>query len=454
MKKLLIVLITLAGCSPKVQPPDPESLKPYWLKSSPQQSGYYTGIGHSTKDGTRNHIQAAKKGALDDLVSEIKVTVSSTSVLSLFESDKQFSEQYEQIIQTTVADEIEEFELVDVWEDATNYWVYYRLSIARYRQIKEEQRRNATLLATDFLQKARLAEQANERLQALSFYFQGFRSIEKYLDEAIRIPLDDKEVVLGNELYASIQNLLNKIELRTIPNQMAINRRVQQSEQAVLAFTNYRDLTQPAINLPLVAKFEKGSGDIFPTYKTNEVGETKILLNKIGSKELEQTVVVSVDIDALSGSGNSPVYALIAKTFNVPRAQVVLNVQRPVVYITSDERSLGSRRNNAQISTRLKNLLTSNGFEFSTNRDLADLWVDVNADSERGAISGSIHITYLTCVIKVTAVREGKGIYATSLDRIRGYGLDFEKSSIDAYSKSLEALEKEVVAEFINTVLQ
>src|SRR6187549_3781517 len=99
------------------------------------------------------------------------------------EVDKKLQEQYEQIIQTTAADEVEEFEMVDAWEDAANYWVYYRLSIARYRQIKEEQKRNATLLATDYLKKAKQAERDGERLQSVSFYFQAFRSIEKYLGD-------------------------------------------------------------------------------------------------------------------------------------------------------------------------------------------------------------------------------------------------------------------------------
>jgi hypothetical protein len=123
-----------------VQPPDPDALKPAWLKNEPYQDGYYTGIGHSVKDGTNNYIQAAKKSALDDLISQIKVNVSSTSVLNVLEVDKKLREQYEQIIQTIAADDIEEFELVDAYEDPNNYWVYYRLSISRYRQIKETKR--------------------------------------------------------------------------------------------------------------------------------------------------------------------------------------------------------------------------------------------------------------------------------------------------------------------------
>jgi hypothetical protein len=373
-----------------VQPPDPESLKPAWLRNEPYQDGYYTGIGHSTKDGSNNYIQAAKKSALDDLVSDIKVNVSSVSVLSQFEADKKFTEQYEQIIKTTTADEIEEFELVDAWEDATNYWVYYRLSIARYRQIKEEQKRNATVLATDYLQKARQAEKDGERLQSVTYYFQAFRSIEKYLGEAIRVTLDGKEVLLVNEIYASIQSVLDKINLRVDPATIELNRRVNQSAQTVIAKAAYKDLGRPAINLPLYAAFEKGAGDVFPNYKTDEKGQIKILMNKISSKELEQTVGIKVDIDAMSGTSGSPVYKLIAATLNVPRAQVTLKVQRPVVFMTADEKSFGQNKANFQISNKLRNLLANNGFEFTDDKRSADLWFDVKADSEKGSVTGSI----------------------------------------------------------------
>ncbi len=453
MKRILTLLIFLAACSPKVQKPDAEALKPSWLKTEPYQDGYYTGIGHSAKVGSNNYIQSAKKSALDDLISQIKVNVSSTSVLSFMEADKKVQEQYEQIIQTTAADDIEEFELVDAWEDANNYWVYYRLSISRYRQIKEEQKRNATTLATDYFKKAREAEKAAEHLQAISYYFQSFRSIEKYLGEPIRINVDGQDVLLVNETYASIQRLLDKMIVKVNPTEIEINRRVNQSEHTVLAKATYKD-GKPASGLPLKALFEKGEGDIYPEYKADEKGSAKILINKIGSKEVEQIVGVKVNIDALSGTSSSPVYTLIAKTLNVPRAQVMMKVQRPVVYLSADEKSLGSNKSNYQITNKLKNLLSSNGFEFTEDKRTADLWFDVKADSEKGSVSGSIHITYLTGVIKVMAVKEGKEIYATTLDRVKGYGLDYDRSSVDAYNKALETLEKERVSELIATVLQ
>lgn len=454
MKYLYITLLfclVACGSSKKTAQAPP---KPVWLSTKPYQDGYYTGIGHGVKDGTNNYIQQAKKSALDDLVSEIKVQVSSTSVLSQLDVNKDFSERYEQIIQTTAADEIEEYETVDAWEDEANYWIYYRLSIARYRQIKEEQKRDATLLATDYYKKGMESEKNKERLQAIGFYFQALRSVEKYLAEPVKATIEGQDVLLVNEVYAKIQTLLDKMSVSVKPNTIAINRRVAQDAQSVVASVVYKDEKKPAKDVPLIATFVKGAGVVFPDYKTDESGKAKILINKIDSRDLEQSVGVKVNIDVLSGGGNSKVYALIAKTFKVPSDQVVMSVARPVVYLISDERSLGAGRTNDQLSNKLKNLLSNSGFEFLEDRSKADLLLEVKSDSEKGSVNGSIHITYLTGNIKVYTAKEGKVIYSTTLDRIKGYGLDYDRSSQDAYNRGLETLEKERFSELLNTVLQ
>ena len=454
MRTPLLLMFLLVACSPKVQPPDPESLKPAWLKTTPYQDGYYTGIGHSVKSGDNNYIQSAKKSALDDLVSEIRVNVSSTSILSQLETNQKLSEQYQQVIQTTAADEIEEFELVDAWEDDANYWVYYRLSIARYKQIKEEQRRTATTLALDYFVKARAAEKTSDQVLAMTYYFQCLRSVEKYLGEAITVNVENRDQLLVNEAYSSVQGILDKIALKTDPAHISINRRISQDSPTAMAIVTYKDQNKPAPNVPLRASFEKGSGDVFPTYKSDDRGKAKILMNKIGSRELEQTVAVKLDVNSLAGTGLSPLYSLLTNTFNVPAAQIALEVHRPVVYLTSTEKSFGYDKANAQITNKLKNLLANSGFEFTGDKEKAELWFDVNADSEKGSITGSIYVTYLTGVIRVATMKDKKEIYATTLDRIKGYGLDYDKSSIDAYNKAMETLEKERLSELLETVLQ
>lgn len=447
-----LVFAILIACSPKVTVPD--NPKPAWLSAKPSQSAYYSGIGKGTKGGTNNYIQEAKKSALEDLISEIKVNVSSSSVLSTFEDDKEFREQYEQIIQTTAADEIEEFEQIGTWEDENNYWIYYRLSKARYKEIKDQQKRNAVILATDYYEKAQAADAAGDRIQALGFYFQAFRSMEKYLGDAIVVKVNGKDILIVNEIYSSIQSLLDRIQLKVEPAELLINRRLNLNSQTVIAKALYKDIVKPVPQLSVSASFAKGGGDVFPDYKTDSNGNAKILINKITSRDLEQTLQVKLNIDAISGTSGSPVFTLISKRLLVPSSQIILKVKRPVVYMTTIEKSFGVNKDNPQISNKLKNLLANSGFEFTNNRKEADLLFDVGCDSEKGSVSGSIYITYLTGTIKVTALKEGKEIYATAFDRIKGYGLDYDKSSQDAYNKGLEVLEKERLKELLDNILQ
>jgi hypothetical protein len=278
--------------------------------------------------------------------------------------------------------------------------------------------------------------------------------VEKYLGEALRANIDGHEVLLINDSYASLQHILSRITLQVSPMELTLNRRVTANEQNVVVLATYTGQNRPVMALPLRATFIKGAGVIFPSYTTNDAGLARILLTKIDSKDLEQTVGVGVDIVALTGTGSSPILDLVAGTLDVPRTEVMLRVQRPVVFLTADERSFGSDKQNNQISNRLSNLLARNGFEFTDVKGNADLWFDVKADAERGSITGSIYVTYLTSVIKVFALRDGIEIYATTLDRVKGYGLYYDKSSVDAYDKAMDALEKERLKDLINTVLQ
>ena len=457
MNRLLIIFFFALGCSPAVNTAnkkDSKNPKPDWLLAKPDQSIYYIGIGQSRKDGTSNFIQKAKKSALEDLVSEIKVNISSSSVLSSIDANKEFQDKYEQIIQTTAADEIEEFEQVSTWQDDFNFWVYYRLSKQRYKEIKAEQKRNAVSISLDFFKKAKESERAGELVLALGFYYQGFRAIQKYLGEPIQLEMDGKTILLTNEIISNMQYLLDKIEVSLTPIELSLNRRVSLHDQTITVKAMDKVSKKNISDLPLKAGFEKGSGDVYPTYKTNTSGLATILLTKITSKELEQTVVVKVNPLSFAEPSPTKIDSLIVHKMVLPRATLVLKVQRPLVHIISLEKSLGVNKSSFQITNRVKNYLSNAGFEFTEDKTKAELEVEIEANSEKGAVSGSIYITYVTAVIRVAVVNGNKEIYATTLDRVKGFSLDYERSSQEAYNKSLEILDKEKLPELLNSILQ
>lgn len=455
MKYVFLSFFLLVACSPSVnKPPVDPNPRPSWMSAKPMADAYFVGIGHSAKTGTNNYVQEAKKSALEDLVSEIKVNVSSTSVLTQIDNNKEFRERYEQMIQTTAADEIEEFESVDSWEDDKNYWVYYRLSKQRYREIKEQQKRDAVTLALDYFTKAKQSERETNPIQALGFYYQGFRAVEKYLADPITLTFEGKEMILTNEIYASMQKILDDIALSANPSQLTLNRRVAQGSQTVVVRAASKSTKKSMADLPLRAAFEKGSGDVFPDYKTTPEGQARILLTKIGSRELEQSVAVSVNLLSFAGTNPSPIFVLVSSKMTVPKVSILMEVQRPIVYVAAAERNFGSPRQTLQLTNKIKNYLSKEGFEFTEDKSKAELVMDITSDSEKGAVSGSIYISYVTSVIRVSTARDNKEIYATTLDRIKGYSLDYERASQEAYTKSMEVLETEKLPELLNAILQ
>ncbi|PZR30495.1 MAG: hypothetical protein DI538_22515, partial [Azospira oryzae] len=222
----------------------------------------------------------------------------------------------------------------------------------------------------------------------------------------------------------------------------------------VMVKATYKDSKKNIADLPLKASFEKGAGDVFPDYKTNEGGQAKILITKISARDLEQTVAVKLNLLAFAGDNASDIYALVAQKLVVPKANILLKVQRPLVYATAIEKSLDVNKDNQQLTNKIKNYLTNSGFEFTDDKSKAELLLNVNANSEKGAVSGSIYITYVTAVIRVAAAKDNKEIYAVTLDRIKGYSLDFDRSSQEAYNKAVENLEKEKLPELLNAILQ
>ncbi|MBS1490621.1 MAG: LPP20 family lipoprotein [Bacteroidetes bacterium] len=462
MRSLFILaVVVLFSCSPaatqtksKRKGKKEVNPQPAWLSNKPDDLLYYIGIGHATKDGQSNYVQEAKKSALEDLISGIKVNVSSTSVLNQLDDGKGFSEKYQQMIQTTATDDIEEYEQVDVWQDDKNYWVYFRLSKQRYKEIKDEQKRNAVTLGLDFFTKARQSEKNNDPVTALGFYYQGFRTVEKYLAEPLRIQFEGNDILLTNEIIADMQLLLDKMELKVSPNQLTVNRIIAQSGQTIAVKVTDKVLKKPITGLPLIASFEKGAGDVFPDYKTDDNGTAKILLSKISSRDIEQTVAVKVNLLKFAGDNPSTIYTLVADKIVAPKDIVVMNVIRPLVYLSSIEKNFGTDKPNQQVANKIKNYLAISGFVFTPDKSKAELAIDVNTNSEKGAVSGSIYISYATTIIRVSTVKDDKEIYATTVDRVKGYSLDYERSSQDAYSKLLKNLDSSTLPDMLNAILQ
>src|SRR5690606_4567447 len=104
-------------------------------------------------------------------------------------------------------------------------------------------KRNAVRHAADYYTKGLEASDNNERLKALSFYFQALRALEDYLADAVSVPIGGRSVLLTNEIYASIQDILRNIVITAEPGSLEVHRRMNQNNEALVAYArfNYND---------------------------------------------------------------------------------------------------------------------------------------------------------------------------------------------------------------------
>jgi len=123
--KLLLLSAILTQCvSTKTLP-----VKPSWIEKKPVDSESYLGIGASPKNSKNtDYQQLAKSNALNDLASEISVRISNTSLLYTLSSNNTLKETFDSKTYTSTKEDLEGYEMVDSFEDETNYWVFYKLS--------------------------------------------------------------------------------------------------------------------------------------------------------------------------------------------------------------------------------------------------------------------------------------------------------------------------------------
>jgi hypothetical protein len=187
--------------------------KPDWVKERPVSSSYYIGIGMSFKEyNPKDYQQKAMESALQDLASQIKISIQSVNIREIVEKNQQISEKYTSYLKTALAADLEGYELVDTWENDKEYWVYYRLHKAKYEAIRRAKIEKAKALALDYLTRADQFEKEHRLAEAIQFYYKGLEAIEKYASEPLTADYQGKEIYLMNELISRLQNSTSSIK--------------------------------------------------------------------------------------------------------------------------------------------------------------------------------------------------------------------------------------------------
>ncbi|MFN6377707.1 MAG: ARPP-1 family domain-containing protein [Flavobacteriales bacterium] len=291
--------------------------QPDWITNRPNSSLHYIGIASAEKNNT-NYQKIAKRNALDDLLSEIRVTIQSVSILNQMDNNGVFKEEYQSIIKSTVADEIENLELVATHEDETHYYVYYRILKEEYANQKQRNKEQAQKMALQFFEKAKSAESTKDYVTAIDFYLQSLLAIKAYWGENIEVTYDGKSIFLAIESYTQLQKLLDSINLTSDAQTINFNSRTENKTLVIQAKDNENNTIS---KVPLMVSFLPQRAQQ-KNYFTNENGQASITLGLTNNVDFNQVEVILNLKNFSKGSSDDRYYQYLMQSLRCPTQKI------------------------------------------------------------------------------------------------------------------------------------
>lgn len=425
--------------------------KPEWVEKRPVDKAYYIGIGMSRKTGSAAEYQErAREAALRDLASQIEITIQSENLRVIQESNQNISEQYTEYMKTRLTAELEGYELVDSWEDRNEYWVYYRLSKAKYLALKRAKIERAMSLALDYLQRADQYLSEKQFTEAIQFYFKALETVEKFADEPMETEYQGKDIYLLNELVARLQETVARIKLIPVKPEITV-RQGQVPAEPLTIRAQYQSpdgKTFPVANLPVTAMIEQA--DVDANVTSSSAGMIALKVLKIHDYKKANQLQITVNTDRLFAPAiESPILKGIIATLVLPKATIYIRYQAAAVYISGEERNLGNLVQVQHIVPVVKQALAEQGFQFVDNKSEADYIITITANTVEGAQVYGMYTAFADVEVAITDVATNRELYREGLYHIKGIQLNFEKAGL----KALDQAGKDVVEKIVPTIM-
>ena len=259
--------------------------EPGWVKQRPTSQQYFIGIGSAdkTSSGYRN---LAKADALNDLASEISVSVSS-ELIDVMTEYSGFSEEYARSeIRISTKDDLEGYERYDDYNGKDSYWIYYRISKDYFKRYANN--------AIDAYDSYLMSKDEGDISLELTMLVNCLEYIYRAAGQDITHESSGKNLRL--EVPRLIKSSLSNIEIKSsITRYEAYYGRG--IDDAIDIQVVDRRNSQPVSSIDMEVRFERGDGEFLSDqYQTDRNGRLKVNVTQINSKQDQQVIKASANL--------------------------------------------------------------------------------------------------------------------------------------------------------------
>ena len=300
---------------------------PDWVNKRPQAPEYYYSI---VKIDSRQHNykDVARDRALQDIAMQIVVQVRGQIESSETEISGVASSVYESLIQSSTSALLTDIELHSVYENAQDYYAWYRVNKARYKAMREARKNLALEQALDLLDRSDVPGAALQL--RISDLLSGLDLLDEYIDLNLSTFHRGKPIHVYNELLARLKALPASVEIRLEPAEL-VAVAYQRTETIITALVFNRGLA--AATFPLKVSMNSYANLYCAGKSTDAQGKLFIHLEQICGFDPLQELTVQVDKAAFRGQIKSPALAQIWDGIVFNPAKLLLKIRKPNIWI-------------------------------------------------------------------------------------------------------------------------
>lgn len=416
---------------------------PNWVNQRPLSSIYYIGIGIASKRvDPVNYADIAKRNALNDLSSEISVSISSNSVLYTLEKNDRFREDYLNTTKLKASRELQGYEIYDAFEDDERYYVYYRLSKADYLEQKMKKENQAKQAAINNIDAAENSKSRGQYASALLSYARAFADLEGFLNENLDGNIHGQQVFLGNEINKRFRETWESIQL-----EMKDQYSIYYGQSLSSRFISIRVLDEnkkPIRNIPYTLSIH---GKVVENVVSSENGSLIFDLTEKVKLERQLSMTFSIDSKQIFNDyiGNNPIKRAFVNQLssNSSTTKVIYNFPKVLVQIENPNANFRTGENS--LISGFNQHLQEVGYTLVNQVQKADLIIKLNVVSRYGQETFGMHSAVLDVNVLVEKSNEAGIFYSYSASDIRGLHLD----KISAVNKGYEVAADKLRLEFL-----
>jgi hypothetical protein len=436
MKQIIsfFIVILLASCSTgkKISYEKMMEGAPAWVRQSPNSPAFYHGVGMASKATAPNdYREIARRNALSEMASGISVNISSNSVLNQYEFDNNYSEFYRENIRMSASQILEGYEQVEIWENDLQYWVYFRLSKEKYREIKQQRIDKALQTSRADFEQARTLSSRGSGAEAMRFYVKSLENIKDFLGEDLTTGIDGKTSNYSTVLMADLMDFIRGVRIVYPVTEIAYTRGVGPDRESLEA--KVLDAAgKPLSGIPISLKYTYAPGRT--DERTSDAGGSfRIRIEKFDAATRDQSISAALDLNKfVRDNSNDPVVRRLLQGIRITDYVLPLVMISPDFYLQSNELNLGAPLNVQRIKKQISGLLQNDGFGQAPNKAGADYILEITTETQQGNESGGKYSATLNATFTLKN-KNNQVVYTEKLSGISGLGSSFDNAGEDAY---------------------